>query len=272
MNIEKRVIDQSRGIIQITSTDERWYLIDDETAQGFTYYPSITWILNYYPKGVEFYKWLASKGWDESQAIKEAAGSRGNKVHNAVSDILGGYEIRIDSKFKNNKGVEEELSTEECIAIMSFVSWLSDMKEAGSKVETVAYDMTLFNKKIGYAGTLDWLLRIDGELWIVDFKTSQNMYPSFALQVSAYKGALCETFKDHGLTMEEVKNLKLGILQLGYNRNKNKYKFTEVDDKFELFRHTKAIWEEHHGGESPKQIELPEIIFKGKKKDNNTKI
>jgi hypothetical protein len=61
------------------------------------YVPSVTWITGHYPKGVQFYKWLAEHGWDESQAIKQAAGDNGSKVHDAISAILRGEEVRIDS-------------------------------------------------------------------------------------------------------------------------------------------------------------------------------
>ena len=33
-------------------------------------------IAGHYPKGIAFYKWLAEKGWDESQALKSAAGDK----------------------------------------------------------------------------------------------------------------------------------------------------------------------------------------------------
>jgi len=254
MKIENRVVDEKRGIVQITSTDERWYVVNGQ------YMPSVTWILNSYPKGIEFYKWLASKGWDEAQVIKEEAGDRGNKIHNAISDILGGYEVRIDSKFKNSKGELEELTGDECEAILSFLKWKEE-----SKAETIAYDVTVYSEKHGFAGTLDYLCRIDGKVFVVDFKTGQTNYDSYALQVSAYKEALREG-RVLISNFDEKEDIGLAILQVGYNRNKNKYKWNECDDKFDAFLHTLALWREEHGEESPKQIEIPQVLFKGKTK------
>lgn len=255
MKIESRIVDEKRGLVQITSTDERWYQMDT------TFVPSVTWILNSYPKGVQFYQWLASKGWDEAELIKSEAGDRGNKIHNAISDILAGYEVKIDSKFRNSKGDFEELTGDECEAILSFITWYNEVKP-----ETIAYDFTCYSEKHGYAGTLDYLCRIGEEVYLVDFKTGQNVWDTYALQVSAYKEALKEDI-NMITNFDGTQPIKLAILQVGYNRNKNKYKFTEVEDKFEAFMHTKALWQEQHGNEKPKQIEIPVVLFEGKKRE-----
>jgi hypothetical protein len=41
----------------------------------------------------------------------------------------------------------------------------------------------------GYAGTYDLLMRIDGELWLIDIKTSKGYYPEYGLQLAAYSRA-----------------------------------------------------------------------------------
>ena len=63
MKIERRTVDAERGIVQITTSDSRWYLVQkkDEPER---YIPSVTWICSYYPTGIGFMKWLAEKGWD----------------------------------------------------------------------------------------------------------------------------------------------------------------------------------------------------------------
>jgi len=98
----------------------------------------------------------------------------------------------------------------------------------------------------GYAGTVDLLCEINGEPWIVDFKTGQNIWPSAEIQVSAYKEAITD-----------IPNIKLGILQLGYWRTKTKYKFTEIKDKYDLFLAAKRIWQNDQEGVEPKQKDYP---------------
>lgn len=237
MKIERKEIklQDGREIVQITTEDERWYKI------GETYVPSTTWICSYYPKGVAFMRWLADHGWDDAEAIKQAAAEKGSKVHQAITDIVNGKEVRHDSKFINHdKGVEEELSAVEYGAVNDFVEWANEAKPT-----LIAADYTLCNEKYGYAGTVDLKMKIGNELWIIDLKTSQDVYPSHELQVSAYKNA------DKGID-------KIAILQVGYRRNKTKhYKFTEIPDQFSLFLDVKNIWAKETEGQSPLQRDYP---------------
>ena len=227
-------MNKELGIVQVTIEDERWYtksVMNRETKlPEILYVPSVTWITGHYPKGMGFYKWLADKGWDEAQALKVAAGDKGSKVHDAISMILRGEEVRIDSKILNKStGVEEELTLEECDAILSFVKWRTE-----NKVETIAFDVTVFSEKYGYAGTIDYICKIDGKTYIVDFKTSAEVWPEYELQVSAYKKPIeSAEFNVDGLY--DVAAINLAILQIGYRRNKAGYKWNEVQDQFDLF-------------------------------------
>jgi hypothetical protein len=76
-------MSMKRGIVQITTYDERWYaheVKDPITGIPFIkFVPSVTWIAESYPKGIGFYRWLADKGWDEAEAIKEAAGDKAQR-------------------------------------------------------------------------------------------------------------------------------------------------------------------------------------------------
>jgi hypothetical protein len=247
MKKEIRTVDKAKQILQVTTVDERWYvrdMVDPETGMPkYEFVPSVTWICDHYPKGVAFYKWLASKGWDESQAIKTAAGDKGSKVHYAIRDLIEGKAVMIDAKYKNNStGEEEELSFEEYDCIMAFVLW---HKEA--KPKFIAWEFSVWGD--GYAGTVDLLCEIDGHLYLVDFKTSQSIWPSMEIQVSAYKHAL----EDQAAAV----GAKLAILQVGYRLNKKRYKFTEVEDHFNEFLAAKVIWAKETKGVQPHQKDYP---------------
>lgn len=254
-----RETDAKRGIIQITTADERWYVKEQENPvtklPEFKYVPSVTWIAGHYPKGVAYYKWLSEHGWDESQALMREAGDRGSKIHEAISAILRGEEVRIDSEFMNNStGQLEQLSVEECDAILSFVNWREE-----NNPESIAWDVTVFSDTYDYAGSIDYICRIDGQVWIVDFKSSQNIFPAYELQLSAYKKPIeLAEFDIPGLM--EVADIKLAVLQVGYKRNKNQFKFTPIEDKFPLFLAARQIWAAECDGEKPKQRDYPIIL------------
>src|SRR5713101_1088766 len=128
-----RVVDEQKGIVQCTTVDERWYVrdaVNKETGlPEMQFVPSVTWIAGYYPKGIQFYKWLAEHGWDESQAIKNAAGDKGSKVHFAIVDLIDGKEVGMAAKYLNpSTGQEEELSLEEYECLMSFAVMVKVIK------------------------------------------------------------------------------------------------------------------------------------------------
>lgn len=56
-----------------------------------------------------------------------------------------------------------------------------------SGAEIVGSEFQVFNLTVGYAGTVDVLVRFpNGSLWIVDLKTGKGIYSDHALQVVAY--------------------------------------------------------------------------------------
>lgn len=270
-----REVDSKRGIVQVTVADERWYLRpSSDKSSGIPTYlgvPSVTWIAGYYPKGIGFYKWLADKGWDEAEALKNAAGDKGSHVHLAIEMILSGEEFKIDTKVMDKtSGEMRELSLEELICVKSFVAWRDE-----TKPEIVATEITIFDEKYGYAGTIDLVCRIEGVLYVVDFKTSKQIWREHELQVSAYRHALETgenplyernengTFTDKMIAPTEMKT---AILQVGYNRNKAGFKFTETPDQFDMFLTAKKIWAMETAGQDIKVLDFPIVLSAGKQK------
>lgn len=258
-----KTVDEKQGIVQITIADERWYV--KTVGETVTYVPSVTWIAGKYPKGIQFYKWLAEKGWDESQAIKEAAGTKGSKIHDAIGDVIMGKEVRIDSQYLNRSNEKmEELTLEECDAVLSFVQWKKDFEE-DYILETITYEYTIFNEKQGYAGTVDWVIKTTNksnnvvQYFIIDFKTGQSIWTEYELQISAYREALTRGYHEIE-ALKDIGYFETAILQVGYRKNKSGYKFTEIDNVFDLFMHAKAIWENEHGGEQPTKKDYPIIL------------
>ena len=240
----RKEIKKIKGdIVQITTQSERWYQRGENE-----FVPSVTWITQFYPKGIAYYKWLASKGWDEAEAIKIAAGDKGSKVHQAIEELLKGEKVKMEAKFLNKTSGElEELTLEEYEALMSFVDWFNAVNP-----KMLASEITVFSKKFNYAGTVDFICEIDKQIYIVDFKTSQYIWPSHELQLSAYSKADFEqSFAQKWI------NRKLAILQLGYRFNKRNWKFTEIKDKFQLFLAARKIWENECANIKPFQRDYP---------------
>lgn len=68
--------------------------------------------------------------------------------------------------------------------VQAYIQFLDDFE-----AEPVAVEIAVVNYSIGYAGTLDVILEIDGARWLVDVKTGKAIYGEAALQVAAYANA-----------------------------------------------------------------------------------
>lgn len=238
------------GIVQITTVDERWYArptTDPVTGLPATYdfVPSVTWISSFYPKGYGFMKWLASTGWDEAEAIKQTAGDKGSKVHQAVADLVDGKTVGMQAEYLNpSTGQPEELIVQEYECLLAFKAWW-----AHAKPTLIWRDVVLWNETENYAGTADLLVGAADGVWLIDVKTGQYVWPEHELQVSAYK---------HALPVDvDASTVKLAILQVGYRANKRGWKLTEVEDQFELFLAAKQIWAKETEGQTVRQRDYP---------------
>jgi hypothetical protein len=60
--------------------------------------------------------------------------------------------------------------------------------------------------------------------------------------------------------------MKTAILQVGYDKNKAGYKFTETEDCFDLFLTAKKIWQKEAGEQQPKVRDFPIVLSAGRNK------
>jgi hypothetical protein len=276
--MKKEITEIKDNILRITSLNERWYAKPSKDVitglPCYDYKPSSTWIAGYYPKGIAFYQWLAKHGWNEAEALKQAAGDKGSKVHYACESLDKDNKVDIEKdKYLNpTTEKEEELTPEEIECVVSYARFIDDKFP-----KLLASEITAFGDF--YAGTIDKIVRIGTQIWIIDLKTSKYIWEEQKLQISSYSH-LDIDYKKLGITDKEWKERKLGILQLGYNKNKMGYKFTEVENKFDMFKNVAyKIWQNENPRAKPKEIELPLIIkskfreeeLKAKKKNNKVK-
>lgn len=245
MTIEIRKTKED-GIIQITTLDERWYEKDSRFS------PSVTWICHYSPMGLGLLKHYADKGWDEAQAIRNAAAEKGSKVHQAIEALLAGQPVTLETGFTNPETTAtEDLTPDEYWAIMTFTDFWADLNK-NHKVklidtEKVAWVEPDKGEQYGYAGTRDFKIILDGRPAIVDIKTSQSIYLTHELQLSALKHA-----------DQELPDIYL--LNVGYKKNKCGWKFTQIEDKFDLFLSAKKFWRDANPDTKPKQKDYPPEI------------
>ena len=135
--------------------------------------------------------------------------------------------------------------------VEALLKWVKD-----NNVKFLDSERKIYSKEFGYAGTLDASATINGELAIIDFKTSKGFYPEYFLQVSAYCKAL----------EEETGNKYKKVYILRIPKDGSEFAFVEtnnIDLYFKSFlgcleNYKRIIWEK---GEKIKEskIKLGEI-------------
>ena len=113
------------------------------------------------------------------RAASEEAAGIGRVVHGACEADMKGLPIPPFGR------------PEEEAAFQSYLNWKqqSDVSDAECEVE-------LYHDRLGYAGRADCIARVNGVLTMIDFKTSNNLYPENKLQVAAYADAARENGYD----------------------------------------------------------------------------
>lgn len=172
----KRIVEYSEDNKQINILDQRFYRREGK------YYPSVSTILNYFPKNKYFYDWLKEVG-QNAELIAQKAANEGTQVHNAIERYILGKEINwID--INGNA----QYSLDVWRMILKFTDFWKTYKP-----ELIASEYHLFSDKYEYAGTADLIVRLKDKLWLLDIKTSNSLHTSHELQISAYANAWNET-------------------------------------------------------------------------------
>ena len=82
----KRVVAIDQNLKRVNILDTRYYVRDDK------YYPSVTSILQYFPKNKFFETWLKDVGHNADIIARKAA-DEGTQVHDAIERYLLGEKI-----------------------------------------------------------------------------------------------------------------------------------------------------------------------------------
>jgi genome maintenance exonuclease 1 len=148
----------------------RYYKIpDDGTVHKFV---SITSVTSHHNKHI-FEDWRKRVGEEEANKINKQATSRGTDLHSIVENYL----LNVP-----------ELPEKSIIAKHLFRIINPEL----NKINNIyALESSLYSKQLGIAGTVDCIAEYNGELAIIDFKTSKKAKPKewiehYFVQAAAY--------------------------------------------------------------------------------------
>lgn len=193
MNQLIKAMDGFIGTIQDTNSYE---------YEGFKV-PRVTAILHKCIHSDGIVQWANSLGYKHQSYRKtlDIAANIGTHAHNGIDNYLND-----NSYIFNNK-----LPIESQYAYQSFIKWFNDISK-NANVEVLMHEETLVCKYFG--GTLDGLYKINGKIYLVDYKTSNHIRYNYTLQLAAYRYMLREL---KGLEIDGCIILQLSKNQIGYN-------------------------------------------------------
>ena len=226
---------------QLTFLDSRFYKTDDGD-----FVPSVTTILEAYPKGAAYYSWLKEHGKDADE-IRDEAGRRGSVVHKLTEDYDMGAEVNLVNP---NGSIYYKLN--EWAMFERYVEFRSRFQFVTDCIE-----LNIISKELGFAGTIDRVINMNGERILLDIKTSNAIYPSYWLQLAAYNALLLEA----GIQVDKVAILWLNAK----TRTEGKkgdiqgigWQMITKDDTmndYQLFKATHQLWLAENKTSKPKQL------------------
>jgi genome maintenance exonuclease 1 len=187
-----------------------------EMIDGVRYYDtpdgqklvSITSIISHYNREI-FRKWRARVGNDEANKITKKSTSRGTDMHTLVENYM----------------LNKELPTVQPLSEFLFKQAKPDL----DKIDNIhAIEQALFSKELGVAGTVDCIAEYEGELAIIDFKTSKKPKPEkwiehYFVQCAAYA---CMLYEMTGIMVKKfviIMSCENGEVEVYEQYDKRKY-------------------------------------------------
>ena len=162
----------------------RFYSVPDE--EELLRLVSITSVTSHFNKHI-FEKWRKKVGNEEADRVTKAATGRGTDMHTLV---------------------EHHLKNEDLPSVRPISEFL--FKISKNKLKNInnihALEGSLYSKQLGIAGTVDCIAEYDGELAIIDFKTSKKPKPRewidhYFVQCMAYG---CMLYELTGISVKKL--------------------------------------------------------------------
>ena len=171
--------------------------LERETIDGIRYYKvpdedqllklvSITSITSHFNREI-FINWRKKVGEEEAEKITKAATSRGTDMHSLVENYL----------------YNKDLPPVAPIAVFLFKIAKTELNRINN---IYALEGSLYSRQLGIAGTVDCIAEYNGELAIIDFKTSKKPKPRewiehYFVQCMAYG---CMLYELTGISVKKL--------------------------------------------------------------------
>jgi len=191
---------------------------------------------------------------EDDDTIVDEAGKRGSTVHNLTEALDKGDRVTMCAPDGSPLyKMSEWAMFERYVEFRNLI-----------KPEIIAIERHMASKELGYAGTLDRVMRIGEDVWIIDLKTSNAVYEHHHLQTAAYLELYAEAEKMDAFAYTKVRR---GILHL--NAKTRSYGKGEAiqgpgwqlveasnthEEDLDLFEACRKLWHATNKNAKPKSI------------------
>ena len=193
--------------------------LEANTIDGVRYYtlpsgkkaPSITSITSFYNRQI-FKNWREKIGEEQANKITKVATDRGTKFHDLVEKYL----------------LNEDINSLKNVLPTTKARWIA-ARDALNNIDNIhALEKPLYSEYFGIAGRVDCIAEYEGELAVIDFKTSKKIKPekwleNYFVQETAYA---CMYFEMTGISVKKIVTLMVadnGDVKVYEKRNKGEY-------------------------------------------------
>ena len=193
--------------------------LEANTIDGVRYYtlpsgkkaPSITSITSFYNRQI-FKNWREKVGEEQANKITKVATDRGTKFHDLVEKYL----------------LNEDINSLKNVLPTTKARWIA-ARDALNNIDNIhALEKPLYSEYFGIAGRVDCIAEYEGELAVIDYKTSKKIKPekwleNYFVQETAYA---CMYFEMTGISVKKIVTLMVadnGDVKVYEKRNKGEY-------------------------------------------------
>ena len=179
------------------------------------------------PKEAE--KWLKAAADRKSKAAAEL----GDLVHNTVEALAAGQEPTT------------ELTAKAKLYVKSYHKFVADYQPEFLHLESTCYGTVPTSRgELGYAGTADFIARIDGKNYICDWKTGRSIHTEAALQACALAHAT-EIVDIDETRLEPMPQIDGGLIVHLTPNGYFLYPANIGDEPWETFGRLRDVWDFH---------------------------
>ena len=226
--------EYNKTFTQVTTNDSRFY------EDGETTYPSVTFVLSFFPKGKYFEEWLKKVGSNADYIAKKAA-DEGTIVHNLAEKYLLGEKIELINPHTHSPQYDLKVWK-------MFLKFVDFWETSGA--ELLETEVFLYSKTLKIAGTCDLVCKINDEVWVIDLKTSNNLQTTYDIQSAIYAKCYEECY--------DQKVDRVGILWLKSTKRSTKegklqgkgwevYESKKsIEENLEIYSHVRALFDLEH--------------------------